>query len=90
MAKNTKASPARRSRTVSLSREQAAYEAHLPRWLQEHGAAHVLIKGDEVVGFYQTRDEALEAGYAQFGIVPLFVKQVAASEPIHHIPNVLL
>jgi hypothetical protein len=66
------------------------YEANLPRWLQEHGAAHVLIKGDEVVGFYETRDEALAAGYARFGVVPLFVKQIAASELIHHIPNVLL
>ena len=90
MAERAEAPPGRRSRTLSLSREQAVYEANRPRWLQEHEAAHVLIKGDAVIGFYQTRDEALEAGYAEFGIVPLFVKQVAASEPIHHIPNVLL
>jgi hypothetical protein len=75
---------------VSLRREQAVYEAHLPRWLQDHEGAHVLIKGGEIVGFYQTRDEALTAGYTRFGVVPLFVKQVAASEPIYHIPNVLL
>ena len=90
MAGNTKARPDRRPRMVSLSREQAVYEANLPRWLQEHEGAHVLIKGDEVVGFYETRDEALAAGYARFGVVPLFVKQITASEPIHHLPNVLL
>jgi hypothetical protein len=90
MAEKAKARPERRPRIVSLSREQAVYEAHLPRWLQEHDGAHVLIKGDEIVGFYQTRDEALTAGYTRFGVVPLFVKQVAASEPIYHMPNVLL
>ena len=41
-------------------------------------------------GFFPTRDAALAAGYARFGVVPLFVKHVATSEPIHHIPNVLL
>ena len=90
MAERAELRPGRRPRTISLSREQAVYEANLSRWLQEHGAAHVLIRGDEVVGFYETRDEALAAGYARFGVVPLFVKQIAACEPIHHIPNVLL
>jgi hypothetical protein len=80
----------RQTRAASLRREQAVYEAHLPGWLREHEADHVLIKGDDVVGFFSTRDEALAVGYARFGVVPLFVKQVAASEPIHHIPNVLL
>jgi hypothetical protein len=90
MTEKAKARPDRRPRTVSLNREHAVYETNLPRWVQEHECAHVLIKGDEVVGFYNTRDEALAAGYARFGVVPLFVKQIAATEPVHHIPNVLL
>jgi hypothetical protein len=73
-----------------LRREQAVYEAHLPGWLRDHEAEHVLIKGDEVVGFFAARDEALAAGYARFGVVPLFVKQVAALEPVYHIPNAQL
>ncbi len=90
MVEKAEARLGRRPRTVSLDREQAVYEANLPRWLQEHECAYVLIKGDEVVGFFGTRDEALDAGYARFGVVPLFVKQVLVSEPIYHIPNVLL
>jgi len=90
MAEKAKARPHRRTRTVSLKREQAVYDANLPRWVQEHERAHVLIKGDEVVGFYETRGEALAEGYARFGVVPLFVKAIAASEPVYHIPNVLL
>jgi hypothetical protein len=66
------------------------YEANLPRWVPDHEGEHVLIKGDEVVGFYESRADALAVGYARFGVVPLFVKQVAPSEPVHHIPNALL
>jgi hypothetical protein len=90
MSKKTGTSPSRRPRTASLDREQAVYDANLPLWLQEHESEHVLIKGDEVVGFFPTRDEALAAGYARFGVVPLLVKEVMDSEPIYHIPNVLL
>ncbi len=45
---------------------------------------YVLIKGDKVDGFYESRDEALTAGYSRFGIGPLFVKQVLPSEPVHY------
>lgn len=90
MAENAGPRAIRRPRAASLRREQAVYEAHLPAWLRDHDAEHVLIKGDDIVGFFPTRDEALAAGYARFGVVPLFVKQVAASEPVYHIPNALL
>ncbi len=73
-----------------MNREQAVYDANLPRWVQEHDCAHVLIKDDEVVGFYPTRQEALAARYARFGVVPLFVKKIAASQPVYYIPNGLL
>ncbi|HZW32082.1 MAG TPA: hypothetical protein VFF52_15325 [Isosphaeraceae bacterium] len=66
------------------------YQANLPRWVQEHEGAHVLIQNDKVVGFDPTRDEALAAGYARFGVVPLFVKEIAAREPVYQIPNALL
>jgi hypothetical protein len=90
MAQKTKVSSERRPRTESLNREQDVYETNLRRWLERHGNEHVLIKGDEVVGFYKTRDEALAAGYARFGVVPLLVKQVQDSEPIYYNANILL
>ena len=34
--------------------------------------------------------EALAAGYARFGVVPLFVQEVVPVEPVHNIPNILL
>jgi len=79
-----------RSRSTSLSREQAVYEANLSGWLTDHEGEYVLIKGDEVDGFHESRDKALTAGYLRFGIGPLFVKQVSPSEPVHHIPGALI
>ena len=76
MGEKTKPRSDQRSRAMSLNREQAVYEANLPRWVSNHEGKYVLIKGDEVVGFYGSRDEALAAGYIRFGIGPLFVKQV--------------
>jgi hypothetical protein len=75
---------------TTLGREQAVYDANLPGWLSEHEGEHVLIKGDEVAGFFESRDDALTAGYARFGVVPLFIKEVAASEPVYRIPNALI
>ena len=90
MAERVRSRQAEGSRSASLSREQAVYEANLSRWLSDHEGEYVLIKGDKVDGFHESRDEALTAGYSRFGIGPLFVKQVSPSEPIHHIPGALI
>ena len=90
MVEKVKPRPNRGSRAVSLHREQAVYEANLSRWLADHEGRHVLIKGDTVGGFFDSRDEALAAGYSRFGIGPLFVKQVSPSEPVYHIPSALI
>ncbi len=90
MQKKSRARSIRRPRPASLRGEQAVYRAHLRRWVREHDGEHVLIKGHEVVGFFATRGEALAAGYERFGVVPLFVKRVTATEPIDHIPTVIL
>lgn len=90
MGEKVRLRPDRGSRWASLNREQAVYEANLSEWLSEHEGEYVLIKGDQVEGFHDSRDKALDAGYARFGIGSLFVKQVLPSEPIHHIPNALI
>ena len=90
MVEKVRLRPDQGSRSASLNREQAVYEANLPEWLSDHEGEHVLIKGDKVDGFYESRDEALTAGYARFGVGPLLVKQVSPSEPVHHIPNALV
>lgn len=90
MVEKAKRRPNRVSRAASLDREQAVYETNLSRWLSDHEGEYVLIKGDQVDGFYDSRDEALTAGYSRFGIGPLFVKQVSPSEPVYHISNAVI
>ena len=51
MAERVKSRQAEGSRSVSLSREQAVYEANLSRWLSDHEGEYVLIKGDKVTVF---------------------------------------
>jgi hypothetical protein len=88
MVEKVKSRPGRRPRPVILDREQAVYEPNLPRWLQEHECEYAVVKGDEILGFFASRDKSLDAGYARYGIVPLLVEQVMPSEPIYQIPNV--
>jgi hypothetical protein len=90
MAERARRRPGQGSRAASLSREQAVHEANLFRWLTDHEGEHVLIKGETVDGFYDSRDEALTAGYSTFRIGPLFVKQVLPSEPIYRIPGAII
>jgi hypothetical protein len=90
MAEKAKSRPNRRSLATSLRREQAVYESNLSRWLSDHEGEFVLIKGEAVDGFYESRDDALTAGYSRFGIGPLFVKQILPTEPVYHIPNALV
>jgi hypothetical protein len=73
----------------NLFDEVATFEAHLPGWADREGQ-FVLIKGRDVLGFYPSREEALDAGYDQLGIVPLLVKQILADEPIYQIRGIEL
>jgi hypothetical protein len=89
-AKTSKVQKTRRTRATGLDRELSRYEAERARWLPEHEGEYVLIKGDDVLGFFETREEALAMGYARFGVVPRFVHQIPASKPIYRIPNALI
>ena len=90
MAEKVRLRSDKSSRPASLHREYAVYETSLSQWLTDHEGKYVLIKGDQIGGFYGSRDEALAEGYSRFGIGPLLVKQITSSEPVHHIPNALI
>lgn len=90
MVEETRRRPNQGSRAASLNRDRAVYGANRSRWLSDHEGGYVLIKGDQVHGSYESRDEALTAGHARFGIGPLFVKPVSPSEPVYRIPNVVI
>ena len=59
----------------------AIYERHKPELLKMAEGKFVVIVGDELVGPLETDEEAERAGYARFGLGPLYIKQVLAEEP---------
>lgn len=66
---------------AALETELATYKAKLPTLLNEQGK-FVLIKGADVVGTFEAYADAIQAGYAKFGIEPFLVKKIAADEQI--------
>jgi hypothetical protein len=74
---------------AEIAQEIATYRSRLPELLAHEGE-FVLIKGDQVIGFYSDQSEAIREGYRRFGLVPLLVKRITAIEPVVYIPNVVL
>src|SRR5262249_25503484 len=59
---------------TTVAKEWATYVREMPRWLAEgQEGRFVLIKGDEVIGLYDTRREALDVGRQRFGLVPIMI-----------------
>jgi hypothetical protein len=56
----------------------------MPRWLAEGKEGRfVLIKGDEIIGFWDTHRAAMDVGRERFGMVPLFVSEILEWEPVY-------
>ena len=67
---------------TGFEREAATYDQHKSALLVRSEGRFVVIVGDQIEGPFETREEALAAGYRRFGLGPLFVKQVVADEPV--------
>jgi hypothetical protein len=74
---------------AEIAQEIATYRSRLPELLAHEGE-FVLIKGDQVIGFYADDSEAIQEGRRRFGLVPMVVKRITAIEPVVYIPNVVL
>jgi hypothetical protein len=75
---------------AAVAQEIATYRSRLPELLRDHEGQFVLIKGTDIVGFFPDFSAALREGYRRFGVVPLLVQQIVASEPAVYLPNVVL
>ena len=69
---------------MALERELETYKAQLLS-LKEHEGKFVLINHDKVIDFFSTYEDAIKAGYQQFGLEPFLVKQILTEEPIFFI-----
>ena len=67
----------------SLERELSTYQRELPV-LRAQTGKHVLVRQDDVVGVFDTYNDALKAGYERFKLEPFLVKKIEAVEQILH------
>lgn len=74
-----------------LGREWNTYRQEVGRLLAEGQAGRfVLIKGEEILGLYDTWDAAREVGLRRFLMQPFFVHEIRAEEPYLRIRGVNL
>ena len=66
-----------------LGDEWNTYRREVGRWLAEgQEGRHVLIKGDQVIGLWDTDEEAMAVGYQRFLGQPFLVHQIQARERV--------
>jgi len=65
----------------TLDKEIATYREHFQELLAHEGK-YVLIVGEEIIGLYDTREEAIRAGYERFGPIPLLARKISREEEV--------
>jgi hypothetical protein len=71
-----------------LAAEWKTYKREAARLVAEgHEGRHALIKGDEIVGLFDTHDEAIAAGYERFGPGGFAVQTIRSVERPLRIPH---
>ncbi len=86
MGKDALEAPSTSPRLSTLEREWAAYQSRKSELLVHHAGEHVLIHGEEILGYFPTREEALKAAYKKVGFVPFLVHEILADEPSLSLP----
>ena len=69
-----------------LRAELEYFERNRGEWLAHHEGKYALIKGQSVLGFYDSTESAYAAGINQLGNVPFLVKQVRRHDQIEQAP----
>ena len=59
-----------------LEKEIALYQANLAKWLIDHPNQYVAIKEEQLIGFFNSRDEALTEAVRQFGNGPYLIRKL--------------
>jgi uncharacterized protein DUF5678 len=69
-----------------LEKEVQVYEHNRRAWASDRSGQYVVIQHEEVVGFFESFEEAYRAALEKYGRKSLFlVKQINAVEPVYHI-----
>lgn len=73
-----------------LANELETFERHREELVQSANGKYALVHGDEVIGTYESKNDAITEGYRRFGLGPFLVKQVFEIElPVQVISSLL-
>jgi hypothetical protein len=73
-----------------LQEELETYRKHKPHLLQTAARKYVLIHKDQVVGTFDTEEDAVNQGYRKLGNVAFLVQRVEAIEKPWFLPSYLI
>lgn len=73
-----------------LEAERLLYDGRAADWAREHPGKFVVIKKDEIVGFFDTLDEALAAGGSKFGLQSFLARRVGEAQETVSVPALTL
>jgi hypothetical protein len=69
-----------------LALEWDTFRQELGRLIQDgHEGKHVLIKGNQIIGIWDSYEGALEEGYRRFPFQPIAVQLIAERQPLYRI-----
>ena len=70
---------------VALEQEYKFFISRLEEFSKAHLNEFVLIKGEQLIGFFGSYEKALREGLARFGTrTPFFIEEVKKEEAIHY------
>jgi hypothetical protein len=67
---------------MALETEIAAFERRFDKFEKHHKGKFVVFHGEEMVGAFDTFDNAAREAVSRFGRGPYLIRQVGASPPI--------
>ena len=73
---------------IALQQEYDFFLAHLNEFMKTHLNEFVVIKGDKVIGFFNSYEKALRDGLQRLGDVPFFIKEVQEEKEVQFLHGV--
>lgn len=71
---------------IPLEQERAFYAAHEAEWATAHPGRFVVVKGERLLGAFDSIEEALAAGAATFGVESFLVRRLGEKQVEVNIP----
>lgn len=68
---------------AELEIERGVYLKNLDEWRRSHEGEFVLIKGSDVIGFFESLEEAFNKGTSLYQLEPFFVQRISPKDRVN-------